>query len=193
MKNLLIISFTLISLFASQENFAQNNYGTATAKVSFFSEAPIQNIDAYNDKVNAELNTSNNEVIFMMKMSDFKFTSKKMERDAQTKYLETAKYTEASFKGKIDKKIDYTKNGTYPVTVSGKLKIHGVEKDVTENGTVAVKNGQVVVQSDFTILLKDYNIETPKIAFQKMTKDNVIVKITATLSGQAKNTASAKE
>jgi polyisoprenoid-binding protein YceI len=117
-------------------------------------------------------------------MAEFQFKNEKMGKDATKKYIEIDKYPKAGFKGKVNKKIDYAKAGTYPVTVSGVLKIHGAEKRITEKGTMTVKNKQIILRSDFFVLLKDYNIETPKILGQEMTADKVVVKVNATLSGQ---------
>jgi polyisoprenoid-binding protein YceI len=83
-------------------------------------------------------------------------------------------------------KIDYDKPGTYPTTATGKLTIHGVEKQVSEKGTVVVEKGQVRIASQFNVQLKDYNIGTPKILGHEMTEENVLVKINATLTENAK-------
>jgi polyisoprenoid-binding protein YceI len=190
MKTLLIIIGTII-LLPLQYVDAQNKYSSTTGFVSFFSEAPIANVDAKNEKVKVELNTSNGEVTFDMAMKDFEFESAKMGRDARKKYLETEKYQKAGFKGKLQGDIDYDKPGSYKATASGKLKIHGVEKDITEKGTVTVlKNGQVKLQSEFNVLLADYKIETPKILGQEMTQDNVQVKVEVTLAKDSKEVAS---
>jgi polyisoprenoid-binding protein YceI len=105
-----------------------------------------------------------------------------MGRDAQTKYLETEKYPKANFKGKISGKIKYDKPGTYPVTVAGTLKIHGTEKKVTEKGVVIIKDKQIGLKSEFHVMLKDYNIETPKILGKEMTADKVRVTVEAMVS-----------
>jgi polyisoprenoid-binding protein YceI len=165
MKTLFIIVTTI--LLPLQGVVAQNKLMTTKGYVSFFSKAPITDVDAQNKKVNVEMNTSNGEVTFDITMTDFKFKSAKMGRDAQKKYLEIDKYPKAGFKGKIQGKIDYDKPGSYKATATGKLKIHGVEKDVTEKGTVTVGDkGQIKVQSEFSVALADYNIETPKMLGQ---------------------------
>jgi polyisoprenoid-binding protein YceI len=117
-------------------------------------------------------------------MADFEFKNEKMGRDADKKYLERGTYPKASFKGKVSSKIDYHKPGKYPVTVTGVLKIHGTEKKITEKGTITVQEKQVVLHSDFYALLKDYNIETPKILGKEMTANKVLVKVNATLPEQ---------
>jgi hypothetical protein len=164
---------------------AQHEYVTNKGIVSFFAEAPITNVDAQNENAKVVLNAASNELIITMNMADFKFKNQKMGRDAEKKYIETEKYTEASFRGKINGVANYHKAGTYPVTTTGKLKIHGVERNVTEKGTIVIDKDQIKIQSAFSVLLKDYNIETPTILGKDMTSENVDVKISATLSGQS--------
>jgi polyisoprenoid-binding protein YceI len=192
MKTLFIILVTVL-LPLRGVVVAQNKLTTTKGYVSFFSKAPVADVDARNEKVKVEMNTSNGEVIVDITMPDFQFKNGKMGRDARKKYLEINKYPKAGFKGKIQGKIDYDKPGSYNATAKGKLKIHGVEKDVTEKGTVTVlAGGQVKLKSEFNVTLADYKIETPKILGQEMTEDNVVVKIEATLTRGTKQIASKK-
>ena len=190
MKTLFIIVVTVLFPLLG---VAQNKHTSTKGYVSFFSKAPVADVDAKNEKVKVEMNTSDGEVIVDITMTDFQFKNEKMGRDARKKYLEINKYPKASFKGKIQGKIDYDKPGTYSATAMGKLKIHGVEKDVTEKGTVTVvEGGQIKLKSEFNITLADYKIETPKILGQEMTEDKVLVKIEATLTKGKKEIASKK-
>ncbi len=191
MKTLFIIITTI--LLPLQGVVAQNKYTSTEGHVSFFSKAPVADVDALNEKVKVELNASSGEVTLDITMKDFNFKSEKMGRDARKKYLEMDKYPKASFKGKIKGEIDYDKPGSYKATATGKLKIHGIEKDVTEKGTVTVGDrGQVKLQSEFGVTLADYKIETPKILGQEMTEDKVLVKIEAMLTKGGKDVASKK-
>jgi hypothetical protein len=182
-KFMLMVMVTLVPMLKIT---AQNDYSTDKGFISFFSEAPVADVDAKNKKVKAELNTTTHELIFTLAMSDFQFENKKMGRDAEKKYLETEKYPQAGFKGKINGSINYDKPGSYPVEARGKLKIHGVEKEVSEKGTVIVEQGHIKLRSEFHVALKDYNIETPSILGQEMTKDDILVKVEITLSKQSK-------
>lgn len=156
-------------------------YSTNRGFISFFSEAPIANVDARNSKVSVELNTSTKALTFDIDMKDFDFKNGKMGRDAQRKYIETNEYPKAGFKGKISGKIDFNKPGKYPAIATGKLKIHGVENEVSEKGTVTVQGDRVLLTSEFNIQLAAYKIDTPSILGQNMTKDSVLVKVQATL------------
>lgn len=180
MKKLIFI--ISISLLPALRIAAQERFATEDGFVSFYSEAPISDVDARNQKVMVNFNTSTQELVVEMDMADFQFKNEKMERDARDKYLETEIYTRAGFEGKIQGKIDYRKPGTYPATAIGKLMIHGVKKQVEEKGTIIVANGKITLRSEFFVALKDYNIETPSILGIKMTQDKVLVKIDATIS-----------
>ena len=190
MKTLFII--VTIILLPLQGAVAQK-YTSTKGYVSFFSKAPVADVDAKNDKVKVEMSTSDGEVIFNITMTDFQFKNEKMGRDARKKYLEIDKFPKAGFKGKIQGKIDYDKPGSYNATATGKLKIHGVEKDVAEKGTVTVEaGGRVKLQSEFSVTLADYNIETPKILGQEMTEDKILVKMEATLTKGTNDAATKK-
>lgn len=180
MKNALVLILLLLVLTAT----GQDKFTTSNALVSFYSQAPVADVDARNDNVKAALNTSNGELTFTIDMNDFQFQNAKMGRDAQKNYIEIDKYPRAGFKGKLTGDIDFKKNGTYKVAAQGKLNVHGVENEINEKGTVIVKDDKIVLECEFHVALKDHNIETPKILGQEMTADKVLVKVKATLSPQ---------
>ena len=179
MKSLISTAVAILLLF--QATVAQKPYTTNKGRVSFYSKAPVSDVDARNQKVVVNLNPSTQELTFSINMKDFKFKNGKMGRDARRNYIEIDKYPEAGFNGKITDDIDYKKPGSYPATATGKLKIHGTEKDVTEKGTVTIQEGKIGLAAEFYIQLKDYKIETPKILGQEMTEDKILVKIDASL------------
>jgi polyisoprenoid-binding protein YceI len=182
-------TFTMImilTLFQLTRTEAQGTYTTNKGHVSFFANAPVADVDARSDKAKIALNTSTGELTVNADMTSFQFQNKKMGRDARGSYIETDKFPQASFAGKITGKVDYDKPGSYPVTATGKLKVHGTEREVNEKGTVNVQKGRISIQSQFNVALKDHNIETPKILGQEMTEDQVIVKVEATLFPKSK-------
>jgi polyisoprenoid-binding protein YceI len=110
----------------------------------------------------------------------FEFDKKLMEEHFNEKYMESDKYPYATFSGKVNETIDYTKNGTYKVTLTGKLDMHGVVKDRTIEGTVTIKDGEISFESKFIVALKDHNIEIPSIVAQNIA-ETVEVTIKTTL------------
>jgi len=179
MKIQLLIAITTL-LFSTVS--AQNKLTTDTGHVSFFANAPVSDVDARNEHAKMQLDTRTNALVIDMKMSEFKFKSEKMEKDARTKYLETGKFNTASFNGTLEGQVNYKKAGSYPVVASGKMKLHGVEKNIKEKGTVTVgAKGEVTLKSNFILTLNEFNIDTPEILGKKMTEENVKVSIEGTL------------
>lgn len=76
--------------------------------------------------------------------------------------MESDKYPNASFKGKIAnlKKIDFTKPGLYKVQAEGDLSIHNVTRKIVVNGTLKVEKDTVNINAKFSINVSDYNIDT---------------------------------
>lgn len=184
MKILIIIA--AITCFQTGRMAAQSVYTTNKGHISFFADAPVADVDAQNDRAQVTLNTSTGELIAEVDMPGFVFKNKKMGRDARGNYIEIDKFPKARFSGKIAGNVHYDKPGSYPVTATGKLKIHGTEREVNEKGTVDVRKGHIGIASQFTVMLKDYNIETPKILGQEMTAEKVVVNIKASLSPKSK-------
>jgi polyisoprenoid-binding protein YceI len=159
-------SFKLLLLLAVINNYAfTQNYFTKNGKVSFFSKTSAENIDAASNQALSVLNTATNELAFSVLVKSFQFKKALMQEHFNENYVESDKFPKSTFKGTISstKKIDYTKDGTYPVTVSGDLTLHGVTKKATANGNITISGGKIAAKSEFTISLSDYNIVIPKL------------------------------
>lgn len=144
--------------------------------ISFFSKTPLENIDAHNKSVNSYLNTTNNEILFIVPVRGFEFKKKLMQEHFNENYMESDKYPSANFTGKIEGITDYTKSGEYEVKATGKLKMHGVEKDISEKGKITISEGMIKLEAAFVVALKDFNIERPKIVYQNIA-DNIDINL----------------
>ncbi len=156
----LIIS---ILFFASTALMAQDKYITRTGHVSFFSEAPMENIEAHNHQVTSILNTSNGDMVFSMLMKGFEFEKALMQEHFNESYVESEKYPKSTFKGTIENfsSIDLTKDGSYDVSVKGQLEIHGISKEYTINGTLTKEGEKIKGDSKFNIKVSDHDIKIP--------------------------------
>jgi polyisoprenoid-binding protein YceI len=94
--------------------------------------------------------------------------------------MESDKYPNTIFRGKINEEVDWTKDGEHKVTVSGKMNMHGVERDITLDGTVIIKGKEIIISSKFKIHIEDYKIKVPTIYVDNIAED-VDVKIDAVL------------
>ncbi len=157
-KNLLIV----ITILITTNLFAQQKYLTKAATISFNSKAKLENIEAKSSTATSIIN-SNGDVAFSVLVNSFKFRQSLMEEHFNETYMESNKpgLDKASFKGKIDdvSKIDFTKDGSYKVSVKGDLTIHGVKKNVSTTGTITVKSTKINVVCTFSIKLADYKIK----------------------------------
>lgn len=178
MKKIILIAVVLIGSIAAQ---AQNKYFTRDGKVSFYSDASLEKIEANNSKATSVLDASTGQIEFSVLMKAFEFEKALMQEHFNENYVESNKFPKSVFKGKIENiaDVNFDKDGSYPVKVKGQLTLHGVTKDVATNGTIEVKNGKITANSVFNILIEDYDIEIPKLVSEKVAKD---VKITVNVS-----------
>lgn len=145
---------------------AQDIYSSQTAKISFFSNTSMENIDANSGVVVTALNTKTNMLFIKVPIQSFQFKKALMQDHFNEDYLESDKYPNATFSGKVNETVDYTKNGTNNVTLTGKLTIHNVAKDTTFAGTLTVSIGHIQLHAEFPVKLVDYNITVPKLVFE---------------------------
>ena len=155
------ITILISSLFALTAT--AQTYITRSGRITFFSKAPVENIEAASNEVTSILNTANGEVAFVALIKSFKFPKALMEEHFNENYMESNTFPKANFKGTITDlgKVNFTKDGTYAVTVKGDLTIHGVTKNIEAPGTVTVSGGKISAGSKFTVKVKDYNIRIP--------------------------------
>ncbi|MCP9768899.1 YceI family protein [Lacihabitans sp. LS3-19] len=157
--------------------FSQNYYVCKAGQTSFFSETPMENISALDNKVAAVIDTDKNEIAVKITMTDFKFKNHLMEEHFNENYMESDKFPLGTFKGKIQETVDYSKNGSYDITAVGSLNMHGVTKERTLKGKMEILNGQIKLNCDFEIPLKDHKIDIPTLVIAKIA-ESIAVKNT---------------
>ena len=153
-----ILIATIFTLSVSAQT-----YITRSGRITFFSRAPVENIEANNNEVTSILDTKKGEFAFIALIKSFKFKKALMEEHFNENYLESNTFPKANFKGTITdlSKANFSNDGTYPVTVKGDLTIHGVTKNIEVPGTITVSQGKISAASKFTVKVKDYNIKIP--------------------------------
>lgn len=162
----------LLILFLASSAVAQASL-SRSGTISFFSDAPLEKIEAHNRQVISKIDLEEGTLDFAILMKAFQFEKALMQTQFNNDYLESDKYPKSNFQGQIQNLplIDLTKDGSYPVTVTGILFLHGVSKRITEKGTLKVSNGKVThVSSKFAINLQDYHIKIPVILKEKISE-----------------------
>jgi hypothetical protein len=159
----------------------QDIYACKNAVVTIYSKAPVEDIDARSDKGTSVFNAATGELAFSVPIRSFKFDKARMQEHFNENYMESDKYPQATFKGKINEKPDVTKDGTYPVTAAGVFEVHGVKQTRTITGKLTVNGGAISLSSEFMVACKDHQIEIPKLVFYNIA-ESIRVQVNATYS-----------
>jgi len=161
---------------------AQDVHLTRNGKITFFSHTNIEDIEAVNNEVNSTVNSKTGAVQFLVLIKGFQFRKAAMRQHFNSDdYMHSDKYPKADFKGTIKEvsKVNFTKDGTYPVIVEGSLTIHGVTNKVTATGSVTIKDGKVSTYAKFPVKLVDYKVTVPAFTASKVAQ---VVEVTVNCS-----------
>ena len=155
MRILFILLFTIL---VSNPSWSQKNYSTTNAEVHFIA-VDDSDIDAVNKNAVSRLQT-NGDLSFIMLIKDFTFEMEDMQKHFNEEYLESGQFPRAFFNGKITNfsSINFSKDGKYPIKVTGSMQVHGVNKAMQTNGIIEIKNGLPIATAKFTVTLKDFKI-----------------------------------
>ncbi|MEN9571460.1 MAG: hypothetical protein RL172_2691 [Bacteroidota bacterium] len=166
-------TITLLLIAAGlAQNVAAQKFFTKNGSISFFSATGMENIKADNNQVVSVLNAQTGDLQFSLNIKAFHFKKALMEEHFNENYLESDKYPKATFKGSIAdiSKVIFTKDGQYPVTVSGDLTMHGVTKKISTAAQIQVKAAKISGLAVFKIALADFNIAIPKVVESNISK-----------------------
>lgn len=163
MKTIQIFAAVLI-IFAANNSLIAQKYATKTGVIRFYSEAPAENIEAYNRQVNSALDIKSGDFVFRVLMKGFQFEKALMQEHFNENYVESHKHPNASFIGKIEdlSSVDFSNDGVYEVMVNGDLTIKGKTQKISEKGIFEVKDGLINGKSTFYLSLADFDIRIPK-------------------------------
>lgn len=163
---------------------AQVKLTTQKGEISFTSNAQLEVIKATSDKVQGIIDPATNQFAFSVLISSFQgFNSELQRQHFNENYLESEKYSKASFSGKIIEQVNFGKDSTYVVRAKGDLDIHGQKQTRIIKSKINIKNGVVFIESDFSVPLSDHNISVPRIVSQKIANE-IEVKFKASMPRQ---------
>jgi hypothetical protein len=86
-------------------------------------------------------------------------------------YIESEKYPDCTFSGKIIDDFDTKTDGNYPVRVKGLLNVKGIGVERIVKGTISVKGDELWMTASFFVPLSDHDIRIPRIVQQKIAPD----------------------
>ncbi|NVK48533.1 MAG: YceI family protein [Cyclobacteriaceae bacterium] len=167
-KKTLLIAFLFLS---SGLLFGQKLLGTNNGEVRFFSDTPLETIEASNKKTACLVNTESGEIAVQMRIVDFVFPNKLMQEHFNENYLESEKFPKAQFKGKIQGIEALQKNGIHSMVADGNLTIHGVSKPVKVKGTIEKNEDVYELKFNFLVRPEEYEVEIPNLVLTKIAEE----------------------
>lgn len=169
MAFLRIVFASLLVLTAGSSTFSQR-YMAEKGLISFFSDAPVEDITATNRNVTSIFTASTGAIAFSVPISDFEFEKKLMKEHFNDKYMESDRFPRSTFAGTI---TGYSMGtaGVQRVRAQGKLTIHGIVKEIDVPGSFEVREGTVVMKTKFNVLIADYGIKIPQILWQNVSDE----------------------
>ena len=157
-----ITTILAIMLFTATLANAQK-YMTKGGTIKFSSDTPMEKIEGVNRQVNSALDFTTGNFVFKVLIRGFEFEKALMQEHFNENYMESEKFPNSTFNGKITniKDVNLAKDGVYKVVAEGDLFMHGITNKVKVNGTLEVKAGKVLGVATFNVAPKDYNITIP--------------------------------
>ena len=172
---------TILICFVYLQNVNAQNYAGKNIKFNIFSSTPIEDIKAVSNAGAAVIVGLKQELTIQVMVKSFEFDKKLMQEHFNENYMESDRYPLAKFKGAIEPKIDWAKDGDYTVTVKGNLNVHGVDQQRTITGKITIKNGIVTINSTFNVACAAHQIKIPSLMFTKIA-EVIEVKVQGTLN-----------
>lgn len=153
--------------------YGQNRYFTKTGHIGFISRTPFIDLEADNNMVISFIDIKTGDLLFAAVMKAFKFKQALAEEHFNENYVESDKFPQAKFKGKIlNWKEPYAaKDGNFDVIVEGDLTIHGVTQKVKVPGKIEFKSGKIYASSAFVLHPADFDIKIPSIVKEKIAEN----------------------
>lgn len=175
----LLLSMLGICLAFGHVTFGQQ-YMTRSGEVHFFSSTPVEDIEAHNDQLTGLL-TNEGKFAFRIPILGFRFEKALMEEHFNENYLESEKYPNGVFEGRISNWNDGLKDGEWhEVQAEGELNVHGVAVERVIGSKLKWNGNAWELESDFLIPTANHNIEIPKMVRSKIAQE-ISVHVTATL------------
>lgn len=157
-------SCVILVLFFICTKAEGQRYRLSSSHISFYSSAPLEDIEAHNEQAQSIFDIKTGEIAFIVPIKGFQFRKSLMQEHFNENFMESHKYPDAQFEGKLTG-FQADASDTQKVTAEGKLTIHGVTHHVEVPGKVTVGNPQIKMNAEFPVKVADYNIEIPRIVF----------------------------
>jgi hypothetical protein len=155
-------------------------FQTVDSEISFYSSAPLEDIRAVNKEGSGLFNAETGALAFRIPINGFQFRKSLMQQHFNEKFMESEKYPNATFEGKLEG-YDMQRSGPQQVEANGRMSIHGVRKTVNIEGQFTVSGESLLMYAVFDVRLEDYDIDIPKVVFLNIAE---VVEVTVAFTFQ---------
>lgn len=160
-----VVLIVMMTGYTRQENL----YFTDSGHIKFSSNAPLEFIQASSNELAGILNINDLSFSFTVPMLSFEGFNSTLQRiHFNENYMESEKFLNSTFKGKIIEEVDFISPGTYHIRAKGLLNVHGIDNDRIIRCTIQVETGRITVETSFTVPLDEHKIKIPSIVQQKI-------------------------
>jgi hypothetical protein len=166
MKILVLLLAIVLSVSMNAQVYKQTS-----SEVHFFSEAPLENIEAFNKNSKAVLRINDSALVVVITNLAFRFEKPLMEEHFNENYMESETYPYSSFKGKVVSGMDFSEDGTYQVEVKGMFEVHGVKEEKSFKGMMTKSGNKISFSATFMMHVEDYKIKVPTMYVKNIAED----------------------
>jgi polyisoprenoid-binding protein YceI len=182
-KNLgwkIIITFVF---FLSSFTIHAQSYFTDKGNAEFQAHAKVNSYEGKSNELKGKVNLESKMVHFKLPIKSINTGVGKRNKD-MFELLETDKYPNAEFMGKIVSGFDPKSNEPQHVKVSGTFTLHGVSKPLTVDGVLDRNSNSLHIETQWDMMITDYNIKPPRFLFNKVDNKHHI-KVNADLNEES--------
>lgn len=168
MKNFTLLALLLV-LYPID---AQNKFTSSKCVIYFEASVPLfEAVEAKNEDVHCTLIPNKSEITFTAAIKKFKFKRDLMREHFNSNYMESDRYSKATFKGIIEKfDLKLITEEEKDFFIIGKITIHGQSRMITVLAKIKKAGNGIQIKSNFTLNTDDFNIEIPNIVISKISK-----------------------
>lgn len=163
----------IVAILALNSAVAQDKYFTKSGLINFEATVPaFEEIKSENNSVTAILNTETHEIAVLALMKAFRFKVALMEEHFNENYVESDRYSKATFKGNLES-FNFSDLSETPkkFELTGTLNMHNKDKEIKSIALVSLKNNVIRLTTEFKVKPEDFDIKIPGIVQEKIAKE----------------------
>jgi hypothetical protein len=168
MKKITLL-FLLLNIFFTG---AQEKMTSSKCVIHFEASVPLfEAVEAKNDVVSCVLIPGKSQITFVAIIKKFQFKRDLMKEHFNANYMESDRYSKATFKGLIEKfDMKDINEIEKDYQIKGRIEIHGQSKVIAVLARIKKVKDGIQINSHFTLNTDDFKIEIPSIVIAKVSK-----------------------